>query len=292
MSALALTQSLARSERHSSVEPKGRTENSSKRADRSPVAHQAKRRSQRLLKRVSSVDVESRTDVASEVEGPDWLTRAKQALLRLLKYTFVCMNTASIVISAYVLFIANDAPSLWIPRNSLIILGLIFGMILSVIAIRGGMKEELYLVLTYSVIIAIVFVLSILTLKPVNAYTLVISTAYAAVCFSYSLALYLKPPKGVLPVELLLEPTAVAVTSSAAPASRGQESRATTVLSRSSPSLALEARSASQVMQGREASKSRQPTQACKAWAAAAERRQLFSEKTSLRSESSSGHGT
>lgn len=176
------------------------------------MAHKL-RRSQRALKRVSSMDAESGTGDACDdepVEGPDCLTRCKQIQLLVFKYVFVCMNMASIAISAYMLFIANNAPSLWIPTNSLLILGLIFGMILSVIAIRGGMKEELYLVLTYSVIIAIVFCLCILKSLLTDVYSAGISCVYVAVCFYYSLLLHLKPTKVVLPPDLIGEQMSLA----------------------------------------------------------------------------------
>jgi hypothetical protein len=156
------------------------------------------------------VDVESQKEESPAYEEQDCLTRSKRVQLRVVKYMFVSMNLASIAISAYVLFIGNAAPNLWIPRNALIILGLIFGLILSVIAIRGGMKEELYLVLTYSVIVSIIYALCLLNLMLTNVYSATISTAYVAICFYYSLLIHLKPAKAVLPSDLMGEQMAIA----------------------------------------------------------------------------------
>lgn len=171
---------------------------------------QKARQLQRMLKRASSVDVESRAEEATPPEEQDCPSRLKHVQLLVFKYTFVCMNMASIAISAYVLFIANAAHNLWIPQNSLIILGLIFGMILSVIAIRGGMKEELYLVLTYTIVAAIVYALCLLHMMLTEAYSATIATAYVTICFYYSLLLHLKPPKVVLPPDLIGEQMALA----------------------------------------------------------------------------------
>lgn len=197
MSAIAVAQSMrSRSDGKSDSDRNGLRSGSQLTSGR---ASQKSRRLQRMLRRTSSVDLESGADESPQVEEQDCLSRAKRVQLLALKYTFVCMNMTSIAISAYVLFIANAAPNLWIPRNSLIILGLIFGMILSVIAIRGGMKEELYLVLTYSSVVAIVYVLCLVHMMLNDVYSATIATAYVAVCFYYSLLLYLKPPKAVLP---------------------------------------------------------------------------------------------
>lgn len=207
MSALAVAQSLKdRSDVKSDADRSGmRTMN-----QLTGRPSQKARRLQRVLRRVSSVDVESRAEEATPAEEQDCLTRSKRVHLMVFKYTFVCMNMASIAISAYVLFIANAAPNLWIPQNSLIILGLIFGMILSFIAIRGGMKEELYLVLTYTIVAAIVYALCLFHKMLTEAYSATIATAYVAICFYYSLLLHLKPPKAVLPPDLIGEQIALA----------------------------------------------------------------------------------
>ena len=197
MSALALAQSLNGRKETAVLDGDRKTRPRS--GDGARLCHKL-RRSQRLLQRVSSVDVESR---AESLLPTDWVSRAKHVQLLVLKYTFVCMNMVSIAISAYVLFMANDAAKLWTPPNSLIILGLIFGMILSVIAIRGGLKEELYLVLTYSLVVACVYLLCLIYSMWATASSAAISTAYLAVSLFYSLLLYLKPAKAVLPSDFV-----------------------------------------------------------------------------------------
>ena len=210
MSAIALAQSLKSS---NDVKPNGDRDRSGPRGGNQltgQATSQKSRRLQRMLRRDSSVDVESRADESIQVEEQDCISRSKRVQLLSFKYTFVCMNMTSIAISAYVLFMANAAPNLWVPQNSLIILGLIFGMILSFIAIRGGMKEELYLVLTYSVVVAIIYVLCLFHKMLTDVRSAAISTAYVSICFYYSLLLHLQPAKVILPPDLVGEQIALA----------------------------------------------------------------------------------
>lgn len=168
----------------------------------------SQQRSHRTLERVLSVDIESNTGESIKIEEPDCRSRCKRIQLSTVKYTFVCLNVISMACSAYVLFSSDEKTKLWVPEKSLIILGLFFGLILSGLAIRGGVNEELYLVLTSSITLAVVFVLcSVYTMIEIVVFA-VFAVFYVIVCAYLSLLLYWKPEKAVLP-ELMADPIAV-----------------------------------------------------------------------------------
>ena len=75
----------------------------------------------------------------------------------LVKNLFIVINLAIVGCSIYVLSMSGD--DFWRPDNALIILGLIFGIILGVIGIFGGLKDEGYLILTYSLVALVIFII-------------------------------------------------------------------------------------------------------------------------------------
>lgn len=67
-------------------------------------------------------------------------------------------------------------------------LGLIFGIILAVVAILGSLREECYLVLTNSIALACVFVATLF--KPLAAFEELLIFCYVALSFYFSFLLY------------------------------------------------------------------------------------------------------
>lgn len=124
----------------------------------------------------------------------DWQSKLAKIHLLSCKYVFVGVNMLSIAASVFYLFISNEHKELWTPTNSLLILGLIFGIILSAIAISGGIKEELYLVLTYSVIITIMITVGVIYQMASPVICLILVVTHVFVSFYYSLLLYRQPP--------------------------------------------------------------------------------------------------
>lgn len=139
----------------------------------------------------------------------DWRVKLYRLQLSLLKYTFVFFNSVFIATSVYLLFISNNShTNLWKPDNSLIILALMFGIILSGIAISGGFKEELYLTVTYSIIFTLLLAICYACYhKQLTSPTMVIVfTIWLIICYYYCYILYLKPSPAILPDGTLITP--------------------------------------------------------------------------------------
>lgn len=179
------------------------------------LSTQHRDRIERMLKRSSSFDVaeeggddddDYRDDLNADINGnnsegclyllrcKNWESKLAKIHLLSCKYVFVGVNLLSIAASVFYLFISNDHKELWTPDNSLLILGLVFGIILSAIAISGGIKEELYLVLTYSVIITIMITIAVIYKMASAVICLILVVTHVFISFYYSLLLYRQPP--------------------------------------------------------------------------------------------------
>lgn len=139
----------------------------------------------------------------------DWRIKVYRLQLRLLKYAFILFNSIFIAISVYSLFISNNLNSnLWRPENSLIILALMFGIILSGIAISGALKEQLYLTMTYSIIftILLIFCYAYYYKTLATSTIVIVFSLYLILCYYYCYILHLKPSPTILPDGTLIKP--------------------------------------------------------------------------------------
>lgn len=118
-----------------------------------------------------------------------WYKSPEQIQLILAKNLFIVINLAIFGSTTYVLSMAGD--DFWRPDNALVIVGLIFGMIVSVIGIFGGLKDEDYLVLTYSLVALITFILlSVYHTRELMEEILM--ALYVLLCFYFSYLLHRK----------------------------------------------------------------------------------------------------
>lgn len=164
----------------------------------------------------------------------DWRVKVYRLQLRLLKYAFVLFNSIFIAVSVYSLFISNNLNSnLWRPENSLIILALMFGIILSGIAISGALKEQLYLTMTYSIIFTILLIICYASYyKTLATSTIVIIfSLYLILCYYYCYILHLKPSPTILPDGTLIKPKEHMVLNSIKRKSMRRQSSLTSALS-------------------------------------------------------------
>lgn len=102
-----------------------------------------------------------------------------------VKYLFMLINMVKIVAAALALYHTQ-----WVPGHSLIILGLIFGIILGFLALLGALKEESYLILTYAIAVALFFVSTFFYANSHSAKMALFF--YALFSFYFSLLLYKK----------------------------------------------------------------------------------------------------
>lgn len=153
-----------------------------------------KDRIQKTFKRCSSIDVTDSLDEAETTISPtSWREKLKRLHFLFTKYTFVGVNILCIAISVFQLFIANDHRNLWTPDNSLVILGFIFGIILCAIGISGGIKEEFYLVLTYSAFLTIMIFVAVLQEMMSPFYLGIFIVTHALLPYYYAFLLYRQP---------------------------------------------------------------------------------------------------
>lgn len=118
-----------------------------------------------------------------------WYKSPEQIQLILVKNLFIVINLAIVGSSIYVLSMSDD--DFWRPNNALIILGLIFGIILCVIGIFGGLKDEDYLVLTYSIAALVTFILLTIYQTKELLQEIIIGL-YVLLCFYFSYLLHRK----------------------------------------------------------------------------------------------------
>lgn len=76
-----------------------------------------------------------------------------------VKWMFICINGFCLGLFFYLLFAPNAI--LWTPETALIILGIFFGIVLCFVALFGAIKEECYIILTYNIFVAVIYVVSV-----------------------------------------------------------------------------------------------------------------------------------
>lgn len=118
-----------------------------------------------------------------------WYKSPEQIQLILVKNLFIVINLAIVGSSLYVLSMSDE--DFWRPDNAIIILGLIFGIILCVIGIFGGLKDEDYLVLTYS-LVALVFFILLSIYHTKELIQEILMGLYVLLCFYFSYLLHRK----------------------------------------------------------------------------------------------------
>ena len=112
-------------------------------------------------------------------------TRKFDPQFLIVKYLFMLLNVIELIAASLLLYNTR-----WTPDNSLVILGLIFGLILSCMALLGSFKEECYLVLTYSIAITSCFLATLFYAH--NWQQELIIFVYALFSFYFSYLLYNK----------------------------------------------------------------------------------------------------
>lgn len=85
--------------------------------------------------------------------------RLQRLFFMAVKYAIIVVNLAALGVSMWSLFGPND-PVPWQYSNSLLILGLMFGIVLTFVALYGAIKEECYLILTYNLFVTPIYVLA------------------------------------------------------------------------------------------------------------------------------------
>jgi hypothetical protein len=131
------------------------------------------------------------------------LAPVESALQRLLfaaiKYVFIFLNVAALAVSIWCLFGPND-PVVWQYSNSLLILGLMFGIVLTFVALYGAIKEECYLILTYNLFVTPIYVLAyVYHWRPLAQ--LIALAFYLVLCYLLAFLVYRKqPPIIALPI--------------------------------------------------------------------------------------------
>ena len=74
------------------------------------------------------------------------------------KYIFILVNASALGFFLYLLILPGFE---WKPESSLLILGIIFSMVLSFVALYGAFKEESYFIITYNLFITVIYVISV-----------------------------------------------------------------------------------------------------------------------------------
>ncbi|KAI1295624.1 hypothetical protein HDE_05356 [Halotydeus destructor] len=126
-------------------------------------------------------------DVPQEFAIPANLKSKFDPVFSLTKYLFIILNLVAFLTAFYLLYHAD-----WNPDNSLVILGLIFGAILSVLAMMGSLREESYLVLTYAMCATLFFLGTLF--HWVDLVAILSLLCYLVLCFFFAFLLYRKAP--------------------------------------------------------------------------------------------------
>lgn len=112
----------------------------------------------------------------------------------LFKYTFILTNIIFFLLAIYLLMRKEIVP--WTADNALVICGLFFGVILAATGVFGALKDESYIVLTYSIaILSIVLWVTVLNTR--NVYEELGLFAYVIYSFSFSYIIHHKSPSSV-----------------------------------------------------------------------------------------------
>ncbi|RWS04320.1 hypothetical protein B4U79_07764 [Dinothrombium tinctorium] len=109
----------------------------------------------------------------------------------IVKYVFIVTNLMGAVVSLYLL--CSDEGIEWNSQNALKVLGLMFFIILAVVALFGAIKEECYIVLTYDLFIVSMAVITIINVWSVIYQSLLI-VLYVCLCLGFAYLLYRKHP--------------------------------------------------------------------------------------------------
>lgn len=122
-------------------------------------------------------------------------SRLQRLLFAAIKYVFIFLNVAALAVSSWSLFGPNDL-IVWQYNNSLLILGLMFGIVLTFVALYGAIKEECYLILTYNLFITPIYVLAYI--YQWRSLPELISLAfYIVICYLLAFLVYRKHPLSI-----------------------------------------------------------------------------------------------
>lgn len=129
---------------------------------------------------------------------PDEFTnesRLQRLLFMTIKYVFIFLNVSALGVSSWCLFGPND-PVPWQYSNSLLILGLMFGIVLTFVALYGAIKEECYLIVTYNLFITPIYVLAyVYRWAPLPE--LIALAFYVVLCYLLAFLVYRKHPLSI-----------------------------------------------------------------------------------------------
>ena len=106
------------------------------------------------------------------------------------KYIFILVNASALGLFLYLLILPGFE---WSSDSALLILGIIFGMVLSFVALYGAFKEESYFIITYNLFITVIYIVSVYQAWR-NVYEQVSLFFYLLLCFLLAYLMNRKRP--------------------------------------------------------------------------------------------------